>query len=168
MNGGLANSIAKGQAQRDVEVDDQEEGQRLSTEVDCHGGPLSEVFGPPESEEQQRATTEMAAMVGLFPKCPDPRRQPHRWQKGGSLYRNATSDGCNRLAGPSHRPLLISRTRHLRSGFDRTRWRCRCSPCRRGSGSSHRSIRQYLQRRDRSSRHRRQWHLLQQHLWLQR
>ena len=40
-------------------MDDQEEGQRPSTEVDCHGGPLSEVFGPPESEEQQRATTEM-------------------------------------------------------------------------------------------------------------
>ena len=59
MNGGLANSIAQGQAQRDVGVDDQEEGRRPSTEVNCHGGPLSKVFGPPESEEQQRATIEM-------------------------------------------------------------------------------------------------------------
>ena len=60
MNGGLANSVAQGQAQRDVGVDDQEEVQRPSTEVDCHRGPLSEVFGPPKSEEQQRAMTEMA------------------------------------------------------------------------------------------------------------
>ena len=108
------------------------------------------------------------AMVGLFLRCPDLRRQPHRWQEGGSLYRNATSDGCNHLAGPSHRQPPLSRTRYLRSGFNRTRWRCRCSPCRRGSGSSHRSIRPFLQRRDCSSRRRRQWHLLQQHLRLQR
>ena len=53
------------------------------------------------------------------------------------------------------------------SGSNRTRWRCRCSPRRRGSGSSHRSI-QYLQRTDRSTRVRRQWHLLQQHLRMQR
>ena len=31
---GLANSIAQGQAQRDVEID-------------CHGGPVPEVSGPP-------------------------------------------------------------------------------------------------------------------------
>ena len=59
VNGGLTNSIAQGQAQRDVGVDDQEGGQQPSMEVDCHGGTLSEVFGPPESEEQQRTTTEM-------------------------------------------------------------------------------------------------------------
>ena len=106
------------------------------------------------------------AMVVLFLRCPDPRRQPHRWQKGGSLYRHATSDGYNHLAGPSHRQPPLSRTQHLRSVFNRTRWRCRCSPCRRGSDSSHRSI-QYLQRKDRSSRRRGQWHLLQQHLRLQ-
>ena len=40
----------------------------------------------------------------------------------------------------------------LRSGFSRTIWRCRCSPCRR----------------DRSSRRRRHLHLLQQHLRLKR
>ena len=40
----------------------------------------------------------------------------------------------------------------LRSGFSRKMWRCRCSPCRR----------------DRSSRCRRQWYLLQQHLRLKR
>ena len=33
---GLANSIAQGQAQRDVEID-------------CHGGPVAEVSGPPEA-----------------------------------------------------------------------------------------------------------------------
>ena len=33
VNSGLSNSIAQGQAQRDVGVDDQEEGQRPSTEV---------------------------------------------------------------------------------------------------------------------------------------
>ena len=33
---GLANSIAKGQAQRDAEMD-------------CHSGPVSEVSGPPET-----------------------------------------------------------------------------------------------------------------------
>ena len=33
---GLANSIAQGQAQQDVEMD-------------CHGGPVSKVFGPPET-----------------------------------------------------------------------------------------------------------------------
>ena len=48
VNGGLSNSIAQGQAQRSVGVDDQEEGQRPSTEVQYHGGPLSEVLGPPE------------------------------------------------------------------------------------------------------------------------
>ena len=51
VNGGLANSIAQGQAQRDAGVDDQEEGQRPLTEVDCHGGPLSKVVGPPKSEK---------------------------------------------------------------------------------------------------------------------
>ena len=35
MNGGLANSIAQGQAQRNVEMG-------------CHGGLVSEVSGPPE------------------------------------------------------------------------------------------------------------------------
>ena len=40
VNGGLVNSIEQGQAQQDVGVDDQEEGQRPSTEVDCHGRPL--------------------------------------------------------------------------------------------------------------------------------
>ena len=77
------------------------------------------------------------AMVGLFLRGLDPRRQPHRWQDGGPLYRHTTSDGCNHLAGPSHRQPPLSRTRPLRSGSNRTRWRCRCSPCRRGSGSSH-------------------------------
>ena len=145
-------------------MDGQEEGQRPATEVYCHGEPLSEVFGPPESEEQQRTTTEMDCHDGTVSEVSGPRRQPHRW---GSLYRHATSEGCNHLAGPSHHQPPLSRTPHLRIGFNRTRWRCRCSPCRRGSGNSHQSIRPYLQRKDCSSWHRREWHLLQQHLRLQ-
>ena len=49
VNAGLANNIAKGQAQRDVGVDDRAEQQRSTTEIDCHGGPVSEVSGPPEA-----------------------------------------------------------------------------------------------------------------------
>ena len=52
MNGGLATSIAQGQAQRDDGVDDQDKEQRPLPEVDYHGGPLSEVFGPQSSVEQ--------------------------------------------------------------------------------------------------------------------
>ena len=48
MNAGLANNIAQGQAQWDVGVDDRAEQQRPTTEIDCHGGPVPEVFGPPE------------------------------------------------------------------------------------------------------------------------
>ena len=65
MNGGLANSIAQRQAQRDDGVDDQEGRKRPSTEVDCHGGPVSEVLGPPESEEQQRTTIKTDCHGGL-------------------------------------------------------------------------------------------------------
>ena len=72
-------------------------------------------------------------MVGLFLRCLDPRRE------GGPLYSHATSEGCNHQAGPSHRQPPLFRTQPLRSGSNRTRWRCRCSPCRRGSGSSHRT-----------------------------
>ena len=94
VNAGLANNIAQGQAQRYVGVDDRAEQQRPTTEIDCHGGPVPEVFGPPD------ATAPLA--------------------RGGSLYRHATSDGCNHLAGPSHRQPSLSRTRPLRSGFSRT------------------------------------------------
>ena len=96
---GLANSIAQGQAQRDVEMD-------------CHGGPVSKVSGPP--------------------------RRPHRWQEGGPLYRHASSDGCNHLVGPSHRQPSLSRTRPLSNGFSRTTWRYRCSPRRRDRSSRRR------------------------------
>ena len=72
IDGGLSNSITQGQAQRDVGVDDQEEGQRPSTEVEHHGGPLSAVFGPPESVEQQRATTEVDCHDGPVPEVSGP------------------------------------------------------------------------------------------------
>ena len=65
VNAGLASNIARGQAQRDVGVDDREEQRRPSTEVDYHGGPLSEVFGSPESEEQQRTLAEVDYHGGL-------------------------------------------------------------------------------------------------------
>ena len=120
MNAVLANNIAQGQAQRDVSVDDRAEQQWPSTEVDYHGGPLSEVFGPPESVEHQRATTEIDCHGGPVSEVSGPRRQPHRWQEGGSLYRHATSDGCTHLAGPFHRQPPLSRTRYLSSGFSRT------------------------------------------------
>ena len=55
-------------------------------------------------------------------------------------------------AAPFLKPFPAVMARLLRSGFSRTIWRCRCSPCRR----------------DRSSRRRRQWHLLQQNLRLKR
>ena len=91
-------------------------------------------------------------MVGLFLRCLNPRRE------GGPLYRHATSEGCNHQAGPSHRQPPLSRTQPLRSGSNRTRWRCRCSPCRRGSSSSHRTPLHQLggrPRRQLSQRHRR-------------
>ena len=49
VNAGLANNIAQGRAQRDVGVDDRSEQQRPTTEIDCHGGPVPEVSGPPEA-----------------------------------------------------------------------------------------------------------------------
>ena len=73
---GPENSIAQGQAQRHVDMD-------------CHGGPVSKVSGPPET------TASLA-------------------RGGGLLYRHATSDGCNPLAGPSHQQPSLSRTRPLR------------------------------------------------------
>ena len=86
----------------------------------------------------QDFSSRWTAMVGLFLRCLDPRRQPHRWHDGGSLYRDATSNGCNHQAGPSHRQPSLSRTRPLRSGFRRTIWRCRCSPSRRDRSSRRR------------------------------
>ena len=83
MNGGLAKSIAQGQAQRDVSLDDQEEGQRPSTEVDYHGGPLSEVFGRPESVEQGRATTEMDCHGGPVSEVSGPPEATASLARGG-------------------------------------------------------------------------------------
>ena len=59
------------------------------------------------------------------------------------IFRNHSCDTTAAVtvhqAGPSHRQPPLSRTRPSRSGSNRTRWRCRCSSCRRGSGSSHRT-----------------------------
>ena len=83
VNGGLSNSIAQGQAQRDVGVDDQEEGQRPSTKVKYNGGPLSEVFGPTESVEQQRATTEVDCHGGRVPEVSRPSEATVSLARGG-------------------------------------------------------------------------------------
>ena len=67
MNAGLANNIAQGQAQRDVGVDDRAEQQWPTTEIDCHGGPVPEVSGPPEA-------TAPLARGGLPLQAPHQRR----------------------------------------------------------------------------------------------
>ena len=53
-------------------MDDEEEGQRPSAELQYHGRPLSEVFGPPESLEQQRATPEVDCHGGPVPEVSGP------------------------------------------------------------------------------------------------
>ena len=83
MNDGLSNSIAQGQALRDVGVDDHEEGQRPWTEVEYHGGPISEVFDPPESVEQQRATTEVDCHGGPVPEVSGPLEATASLARGG-------------------------------------------------------------------------------------
>ena len=83
MNAGLANNIAQGQAQRDVGVDDREEQQRRSTEVDYHSRHLSEVFGPPESVEHQRATTEMDCHGGPVSEVSGPPEATASLARGG-------------------------------------------------------------------------------------
>ena len=97
VNGGLSNSIAQGQGQRDVGVDDQEEGQRPSTEVEYHGEPLSEVFRPPESVEQQRAATEMDCHGGPVSEVSGPPEATASLARGGL----PSSDDCNHPAGHS-------------------------------------------------------------------
>ena len=49
VNAGFANNIAQRQTQRDVGVDDRAEQQRPTTDIDCHGGSVPEVSGPPEA-----------------------------------------------------------------------------------------------------------------------
>ena len=83
MNARLSNNIAQGQAQRDDDVDDQEEKQRPLTEVDHHGGPLSEVFGPPESEEQLRTSTEIDCHGGPVSKVSGPPEATVSLARGG-------------------------------------------------------------------------------------
>ena len=65
--------------------------------------------GPPESEEHHSGLPpRWTAMVGLFLRCPDSRRQRIVGKRGDSLYRHATNDGCNHLAGPSPPTAVIS------------------------------------------------------------
>ena len=138
VNAGLTNNIVQGQDQRDVGVGDRAEQQRPSTELDYHGRPLYEVFGPPESVEHQRATTEIDCHGGPVSEVSGPPEASAPLARGGSLFRHATSDGFNHLAGPSHRQPPLSQTRPLSSGFSRTIWRCQCSLCRRDRSSRRR------------------------------
>ena len=83
VNAGLANNIAQGHAQQDVGVGDQAEQQRPSTEVDYHGRPLSEMFGPPGSVEHQRATTEIDCHGGPVPEVSGPSEATASLARGG-------------------------------------------------------------------------------------
>ena len=83
MNAGLANNIAQGQAQQDVGVDDRDEQERPSTEVDYHGGPLYRVFGPPKSEEQQRTLTEVDCQGGPVSEVSGPPEATASLARGG-------------------------------------------------------------------------------------
>ena len=87
----------------------------------------------------------------MFSLRPDRRDSSNRYSNrhGESLRSEATG---RTEVPPFLKPFSAVMAELLRSGFSRAIWRCRCSPCRR----------------DRSSRRRRQWHLLQQHLWLKR
>ena len=107
---GLANSIAQGQVQRDVEMD-------------CYGGPVSKVSGPPET------TASLARGGPPFPARHQRRLQPP--------------------SGTLSPPTDVISVSALRSGSNRTRWSCRCSPCRRGSDSSHQTPLHQLGRRPR-------------------
>ena len=83
MNAGLANNIAHGQAQRDVGVDDRAEQQRPSIEVEYHGGPLSEVFDPPDPVEYQRATTKIECHGGPVSEVSGPPEATASLARGG-------------------------------------------------------------------------------------
>ena len=64
-------------------MDDQEEGQRPSTEVEYHGGPISEVFGPLESVEQRQATTEVDCNGRPVPEMSGPPEATALLARGG-------------------------------------------------------------------------------------
>ena len=64
-------------------MDDREEQQRPSTEVDYHGGSLSEVFGPPELVEHQRATTEIDCHGRPVPEMSGPPEVTASLARGG-------------------------------------------------------------------------------------
>ena len=91
------------------------------------------------------------AAAPIFPLRPGRRDSSNRYSSrhGESLRSEVT--GRTEMA-PFLKRFSAVMMGLLRSGFSRKMWRCRCSPCRRG----------------RSSRRRRQWHLLQQHLRLKR
>ena len=89
-----------------------------------------------------------APMFSLRPGTRD-KRNRYSNRHGESLRSEVTR---RKKRAPFLKLFLAVMAGLLRSGFSRTIWRCRCSPCRR----------------DRSSRRRRQWHLLQQHLRLKR
>ena len=64
-------------------MDDRAEQQRPLTEVDYHGRPLSEVFGPLESVEHQRAATEMDYHGGPVSEVSGPPEATASLARGG-------------------------------------------------------------------------------------
>ena len=72
-----------------------EEQQRSSTEVDYPGGPLSNVFGPPESVEHQRATTEMDCHSGPVSEVSGPPEATA--SLGGAAMALASADATSAL-----------------------------------------------------------------------
>ena len=129
--------------------------------------------GMPRQQQQQQYWSRGGGM-------PWQQQQQQQWSRGGGIPhqhqrsshaflppgRRDSSNRCSNRHGESLRSEVTGGTEVapflelfsavmvglLRSGFSRRIWRCRCSPGRR----------------DRSSRRRRQWHLLQQHLCLKR
>ena len=101
-------------------MDDREKGQRPSTEVDYHGGPLSEVFGPPESEEQQRTLTEVDCHGGPVSEVSGPLEATASLARGGLPIQARHQRRLQPPSGTLSPPTAEFWTRHLRSGFSRT------------------------------------------------
>ena len=168
MNGGPANSIAQGQAQRDVGVDDQEEGQRPSTEVDCHGGLLSEVFGPPESEEQQRATIEMDCHSGLVSEVSGPPETTASLARGGLPLQARHRRRLQPPSGTLSPPTAVISDSAFEEWLQPEEMEMPMFSLSEGQRQQPPKYTAISTAEGSQSRRRRQWHLVQQHLRLQR
>ena len=125
----------------------------LATVACRGGGSSSNNTGPAVVACRGSSSNSINGLVAapMFSLRPGRRDSSNRYSNrhGGSLRSEVT--GRTEMA-PFLKLFLVVMAGLLRSGFSRKMWGCRCSSCRR----------------DRSSRRRRQWHLLQQHLRLKR